>query len=80
VKYECQNCVRTMKYGGGSIMIWGCFTASGPGQLAIVEGKINSQVYKINSQVYYVIFQHNVRVGGCKLWSSEMILLWYGTI
>ncbi len=27
-------------------MILACFAASGPGPLAIVEGKINSQVYQ----------------------------------
>ncbi|KAK3524814.1 hypothetical protein QTP86_007598 [Hemibagrus guttatus] len=37
---------RELKYGGGSIMVWGCFAASGPGPLAIVEVKINSQVYQ----------------------------------
>ena len=27
-------------------MVWDCFTASGPGQLAIIDGKMNSQVYQ----------------------------------
>ena len=36
----------TVKYGGGSIMVWGCIAASGPGQLAIINGKMNSQVYQ----------------------------------
>lgn len=27
-------------------MVWGCFAASGPGQLAIINGKMNSQVYQ----------------------------------
>jgi transposase len=31
---------------GGSIMVWGCFAASGPGQLAIIDGIMNSQVYQ----------------------------------
>ena len=35
-----------MKYGGGGIMVWGCFAASGPGRIAIIEGKMNSQVYQ----------------------------------
>ena len=26
-------------------MVWGCFAASGPGQLAIINGKMISQVY-----------------------------------
>lgn len=27
-------------------MVWGCFAASGPGQLAIINGKMNSKVYQ----------------------------------
>jgi hypothetical protein len=27
-------------------VVWSCFAASGPGQLAIIDGKMNSQVYK----------------------------------
>ena len=37
------------------IMVWGCFAASGPGQLAIFKGKINFQVY-------HDIMQVNVRL------------------
>nr|AAW25703.1 SJCHGC03999 protein [Schistosoma japonicum] len=33
--HQHQNLIPTVKYGGGSIMVWGCFAASGPGQLAI---------------------------------------------
>ena len=36
-------------------MVWGCFAASGPGQLAIIDGKLNSQVYQD-------ILQENVRL------------------
>ena len=36
-------------------MVWGCFTASGPGQLAIIDGKMNSQDYQD-------ILQENVRL------------------
>ena len=27
-------------------MVWSCFAASEPGQLAIIDGKVNSQVYQ----------------------------------
>jgi hypothetical protein len=37
----------TVKYGGGSIMVWVCFAASWPGQHSII-GKMNSQVYQDN--------------------------------
>ena len=53
--HQHQNLISTVKHGGGSIMVWGCFTASGPGQLAIIDGKTNSQVYQD-------ILQENVRL------------------
>ena len=31
------NLVPTVKYGGGSIMLWGSFTASGPGKCGIMN-------------------------------------------
>ena len=43
--HQHQNLIPTVKYGGGSIMVWGCFAACGPGQLAIIDRKMNSQVY-----------------------------------
>ena len=53
--YHHENIIPTIKYGGGNIMIWACFAASGPGQLATIQGKMNSQVYQ-------TILQDNVRM------------------
>lgn len=39
------NTLPTVKHGGGSIMLWGCFSSSGPGQLIRIEGIMNSQKY-----------------------------------
>ena len=39
--HQNQNLIAAVKYGGGSIMVWSCFAASGPGQLAIINGKMN---------------------------------------
>ena len=36
----------TVKHGGGSVMVWGCFAASGPGHLAVIDGTMNSAVYQ----------------------------------
>ena len=48
--HQHQNLIPTVNYGGGSIMVWGCFAASGPGHIAIIDGKMNSQVYQDISQ------------------------------
>jgi DDE superfamily endonuclease len=40
------NCiVPTVKYGGGSVMIWGCMAAEGPGEMFLCEGRLNSKKY-----------------------------------
>lgn len=35
----------TVKHGGGSIMIWGCMSANGVGEMFICEGRMNSAHY-----------------------------------
>jgi len=34
-----------MKHGGGSIIMWGCFSAAGTGGLVAIEGKMNVAKY-----------------------------------
>ena len=33
--------IPTVKHGGGSIMLWRCFSAAGTGRLVRIEGKMN---------------------------------------
>ncbi len=40
--FHKNNIIPTVKDGGGSVMVWGCFAASGPGWLAIIDGIMNS--------------------------------------
>uniref|UniRef100_A0A8C5LSX0 Transposase n=1 Tax=Leptobrachium leishanense TaxID=445787 RepID=A0A8C5LSX0_9ANUR len=44
--HQHQNLISTVKHGGGSIMVWGCFAASGPGRIVVIDGKMNSRVYQ----------------------------------
>ncbi len=35
-----------MKDGGGNIMLWGCFSAKGPGRLICVKERMNGAMYR----------------------------------
>lgn len=58
--FHRKNVTRTVKYGGGgSVMVWGCFAASGAGRLAIIDGTMNSMLYQ-------KIMKENVRQAVCE--------------
>jgi hypothetical protein len=62
----------TVKYGGGGIMVWGCFTAQGVGDFCRIVGHLNAKLYRqiLNNEMmgtlkhYHldkkdVVFQHD---------------------
>jgi DNA-binding MarR family transcriptional regulator len=40
-----QNVKKTVKHGGGNVMVWGCISWHGPGRLHRVEGRMNAMQY-----------------------------------
>ncbi|KAK3506448.1 hypothetical protein QTP70_000579, partial [Hemibagrus guttatus] len=58
--FQKKKITPTVKYGGGSVMVWGCSAASGPGRLAVINGTMNSAVYQ-------KILKENVRPSVCDL-------------
>ena len=43
------------KHGGGNIMVWGCMSWEGIGELTLIKGKMNSKHY-------YNILHDNLRM------------------
>ncbi|KAG2470015.1 TCB1 transposase, partial [Polypterus senegalus] len=40
------NTIPTVKHGGGSIMLWGCFSAAGTRRLVRIKGKMTAAMYR----------------------------------
>ncbi|XP_016146452.1 cap-specific mRNA (nucleoside-2'-O-)-methyltransferase 1-like [Sinocyclocheilus grahami] len=44
--FQEKNLLPTVKFGGGSIMLWGCVASTGTGNLVKVEGRMDSTQYQ----------------------------------
>ena len=44
-EYIPKNTIPTVKHGGGSIMLWGCFSAHGTGRLHCIKKRMTGAVY-----------------------------------
>ncbi|KAJ7335926.1 hypothetical protein JRQ81_013867 [Phrynocephalus forsythii] len=44
--HHSEDTIPTVKYGGGSIMPWGCFSSAGTGKLVRIDGKMDGAKYR----------------------------------
>ena len=44
-EYKDKCVLLTVKHGGGSVMIWGCMSAAGTGELQFIEGTMIANMY-----------------------------------
>jgi hypothetical protein len=44
--YHPENTIPTVKHGGGSIMLWACFSLAATGKLVRIEGMMHSAKYR----------------------------------
>lgn len=42
---QIKNLIPTIKHGGGHIMIWGCMSFNGVGEMTFIEGNMNAKQY-----------------------------------
>ncbi len=43
-EYKDKCVLPTVKHGGGSVMVWGCMSAAGTGELQFIEGTMNDNM------------------------------------
>ena len=55
--------IPTVKHGGGSIRLWGCFSVEGTERLVRIEGKMNGAKYREILNENLLQSTHDLRLG-----------------
>ena len=69
-EYNPKDTIPTVKHGGVNIMLWGCFSASGTGNLVKVEGIMKKEQYKKK-------LRENVKQSAAKLGLGRRFIFQY---
>ncbi len=43
--YKNKCVLPTVKYGDGGVMVWGCMSTAGTGEIQFIEGTMNADMY-----------------------------------
>ncbi len=60
--YDPKNTIPTIKHGIGNIMLWGCFSAKGTGQLHRIKGTMDGAMYRQSQGIENwscIVFKHD---------------------
>ena len=53
-RYESCHTLRSVKFGGSSLMVWSCFWAGGLGRLVFIDDNTNQEPYINVLSQYYI--------------------------
>ena len=45
-EFDMKCTIPMVKHGGGSVICWGCFSSSGVGNLAFIDGNMTGPMYR----------------------------------
>ena len=70
--FKKHNTIPRFKFGGGSIMIWGCFSSKNTGELQVIHGKMNGSMYS-------EILEKNLQKSATSLGHGRNLVLQHNT-
>ena len=60
--HDSKEVKQTVKFGGGSVMLWGCMTFQGPGMFCRIEGRMDQHQYKeiLQRDLMYTVMAYDL--------------------
>lgn len=83
-RYQAQNVKKTVKHGGGTVMVWACFCAHGPGYLCRLPSGLDAPLYleilegefTMTGEEYYDGGNYFLLHDGCSVHTAKMVTRW----